>query len=110
MFQKRYHGANPTSFLAAPHYLYRQGNVPDREIAMLRNWLWALLRIPKLSENTLNELIEHSVRSSSQLNNEILSELALVAGKEPYDIIKWHQERVEEEGNRFPLRPIITDR
>ena len=77
---------------------------------MLRDWLWTVLRIPKLSGKTLNELIEYSVRSSSQLNNEILSELALVAGKEPYDVIKRHQERVEEEGNRFPLRPIITDR
>ena len=76
---------------------------------MLRNWLCAVLGIPKLSEKTLGEIIEYSVRSSSQLNNEILSELALVAGKEPYDVIKWHQKRVEEEGNRSPLRPIITD-
>ena len=101
--------ANATSFSPAPHYLYRQSQI-CREISMLRDWLWTVLRIPKLSENTLNELIEYSVRSSSQLNNEILSELALVAGKEPYDVIKRHQERVEEEGNRFPLRPIITDR
>jgi hypothetical protein len=76
---------------------------------MLRDWLWTVLGIPKLSENALNELIEHSVRSSSQLNNEILSELALVAGKEPYDVIKRHQERIEEEGNKFPLGPIISD-
>jgi hypothetical protein len=82
----------------------------DREISMLRDWLWSFLGIPKLSEKTLGEIIEYSVRSSSQLNNEILSELALVAGEEPYDVIKWHQKRVEEEGIKFPVRPTITDR
>jgi hypothetical protein len=82
----------------------------DREISMLRDWLWSFLGIPKLSEKTLGEIIEYSVRSSSELNNEILSELALVAGEEPYDVIKWHQKRVEEEGNKFPVRPTITDR
>jgi hypothetical protein len=81
----------------------------DREISMLRDWLWSFLGIPKLSEKTLGEIIEYSVRSSSQLNNEILSELALVAGEEPYDVIKRHQKRVEEEGNKFPVRHTITD-
>jgi hypothetical protein len=80
-----------------------------REIAMLRDWFWVFLGIPKLSEKTLGEIIEYSVKSSTQLNNEILSELALVAGQNPSDIIEWHQERVDEEGNRFPIRPIITD-
>ena len=64
---------------------------------MLRDWLWSFLGIPKLSEKTLGEIIEYSVRSSSQLNNEILSELALVAGEEPYNVINWHQKRVDEE-------------
>jgi hypothetical protein len=53
----------------------------DREISMLRNWLWTLLGIPKLSEKTLNAIVEHSVQSNEQFNDEILSELALVAGK-----------------------------
>ena len=76
---------------------------------MLRDWFWVFLGIPKLSEKTLGEIIEYSVKSSTQLNNEILSELALVAGQNPSDVIEWHQERVDEEGNRFPVRPIITD-
>jgi hypothetical protein len=81
----------------------------DREISMLRNWLWTLLGIPKLSEKTLNAIIEHSVQSNEQFNDEILSELALVAGKDPSNIIEWHQRRIEQEENKVPLRPIIDD-
>jgi hypothetical protein len=76
----------------------------DREISMLRNWLWTLLGIPKLSEKTLNAIIEHSIQSDEQLNDAILSELALVAGEKPSDVIERHTKRKRNMG---PIRPYM---
>src|SRR5208282_1368168 len=51
------YGANATSYLTVAPYLYRQGQrlrmrlssamALDREISMLRDWLWSFLGIPK---------------------------------------------------------------